>query len=318
MRALVTGSYGFIGKHVSLELYNRGYQVFGVDPMAREGQRGVFKNHFIGLREFLDNRAFGQYDLVVHCAYEVGGRAHIDGSNLALAHNLEMDALLFDWAVRTEQKAVLYFSSCAAYSPCYQGSCPRCVDGPQRMSEDDLDIDNCHPHVYPPADNYGWAKLTGERLGRAAADLGLRVHTVRPFSGYGPGQSLDYPFPAIVSRARRGDLSVWGPPGQHRDWIHVSDVVRAALAVYESDYRQPINLCSGVGTEMGELARKVYRQHACNEGWAFDIRDGKPDVVYLEDKPTGPLYRVGDPTRMNQFYVPKVSLEEGIEEALRG
>ena len=31
MKILVTGSSGFIGFHTSLELLNRGYEVFGID-----------------------------------------------------------------------------------------------------------------------------------------------------------------------------------------------------------------------------------------------------------------------------------------------
>ncbi len=290
---------------MSRELRDRGYYVVGVDPMAREGQNGVHRPYFVGLREFLDRRDYDTYDLVVHCAYEVGGRAHIDGKNLALAHNLEMDALLFDWAVRTEQKAVLYFSSCAAY-PEWAQRYPFTLEG-DRLNEDLID-------EFPsaPADNYGWAKLTGERLAKAASEVGLRVHVVRPFSGYGKTQSLDYPFPSIVRRAREGDLSVWGPPGQTRDWIHVSDVVNGALAVYESDTREAVNLCSGRGTEMGDLAFMIDDAILSRANRISD------PVTYMPDKPTGPLYRVGDPTRMNKIYVPKVSLEEGIEEALRG
>src|SRR3954454_16466114 len=55
------------------------------------------------------------FDLVVHCAYHVGGRKAIDGNRGNLARNLLLDASLFDWAIRTQQKHVLYFSSSAAY-----------------------------------------------------------------------------------------------------------------------------------------------------------------------------------------------------------
>lgn len=311
MKALVTGSSGFVGRHISQELMHRGYLVHGIDTVrpTREGDVHIFWQDT--LSRVLDWNDY-QYDLVVHCAYEVGGRTHIDGKNLALAHNLEMDALLFDWAVRTEQKAVLYFSSCAAYPAHYQQTyCDYCDDaigweGPYRATEDMISFDGGHYSDCGPFDNYGWAKRTGERLGRAASDLGLRVHTVRPFSGYGADQSLDYPFPSIVRRAHQGDLSVWGPPGQFRDWIHISDIVDGSLAVYEADYRGPVNLCTGVATEFGKFAQTAALLAGTLSG----------PVVYDPSKPTGSLYRVGDPTLMNQFYTAKISLEEGIREAL--
>jgi len=38
----------------------------------------------------------------------------------------------------------------------------------------------------------------------------------------------------------------------------------------------------------------------------------------LTDKPAGVAYRVGDPTMMSDYYTPKISLEEGVERAIRG
>jgi hypothetical protein len=38
----------------------------------------------------------------------------------------------------------------------------------------------------------------------------------------------------------------------------------------------------------------------------------------LTDKPAGVAYRVGDPTMMSDYYTPKITLEEGVERAIRG
>jgi len=171
----------------------------------------------------------------------------------------------------------------------------------------------------PDAD-YGWAKLTGERLATNARKQGVTVSVVRPFSGYGTTQSSDYPFPSIVARAREGDLSVWGPPGQTRDWIHVDDVTAGAMAVvrFDADSRPngwcgPVNLCTGIPTEMGKLARMIWKRSLDT----IESADGCI-VEYDDSKPTGVLYRVGDPHKMLRYYTPKISLEEGIERALKG
>jgi hypothetical protein len=39
--------------------------------------------------------------------------------------------------------------------------------------------------------------------------------------------------------------------------------------------------------------------------------------TYDESKPTGVFYRVGDPGLMNEYYTAKISLEEGIQRALK-
>src|SRR5678816_177150 len=227
------------------ELESRGWEVWGYD--ITEGDDFLKK---------LDG-AWQQMDLVVHCAYLVGGRAAIDGTNMNLAKNLQLDASLFEWAVRTKQRRVLYFSSSAVYpveaqslgvlntwklSPFTRDKAAEMMQLREKDWEDHIDAQ------WADAD-YGYAKCVGERLAQTARENGVPTTVVRPFSGYGEDQSLDYPFPSIIRRAKEGDLSVWGPPGQTRDWIHVSDVVKGALAVVESGTELPVNLCTGVGTE---------------------------------------------------------------------
>lgn len=306
--ALVTGAAGFVGRHMVRDLRDRGWNVTGVDRRPIHSDlsiHGDVRRIFSGRSEAVSSQVF---DLVVHCAYHVGGRAAINGDASLLALNLELDAQLFDWAVRTGQRAVMYFSSSAVYPICYQqgGS-----EGP--LSEYMVGKSGCRE----PDARYGWAKLTGERLASAAADQGLRVHVLRPFSGYGGDQDRSYPFPAILSRVLGGDLSVWGPPGQTRDWIHISDVVRGAYAVYQADCREPVNLCTGVGTEFGVLATMIARAAGLDVG-LVDPTGRSERVSYLEDRPTGVLCRVGDPRRMLDLYHPEVCLDEGIQRALTG
>jgi nucleoside-diphosphate-sugar epimerase len=293
MKCLVTGSAGFVGRHMVRALAERGWDVLGIDTVGTSGFRAWHRD----LHEYINDlwpQHPDRFDLVVHLAYHVGGRQAIDGKPRLLAKNLKLDAALFDWAVRTEQRRVLYFSSSAAYPIQLQTG-----EFETRLEEVDIDLDD----AAQPDARYGWAKLTGEQLARAASETDLAVHVVRPFSGYAEDQSLDYPFPSIVDRARQGDLTVWGPPGQTRDWIHISDVVAGALAVVDADCREPVNLCTGVGTEMGDLAR---------------LAAGQPngEVGYDLDMPTGVMYRVGDPTRLHEIYTPKITIEEGVRKAL--
>ena len=80
---------------------------------------------------------------------------------------------------------------------------------------------------------------------------------------------------------------------------------KGTLRAVEEDVTGPINLCSGVATSMGNLAYAMCR----HLGY-------RPTLKVDRSKPLGVLHRVGDPTKMNQFYTPKVSLDEGITRAL--
>lgn len=302
MRALVTGAAGFVGRHMTAELIRRGYVVTRCDTSLGWDALDLFRGH--------DRR----YDLVVHAAAAEPHRAAIDGKPMHLAANLELDAAMFRWAVRTEQKRVLYLSSSAAYPVEYQHVCTTyavCSDyrpcvrhrGTGHLYESDIDIDE--PGA--PDANYGWTKLTGERLAAAAGDAGLPVHIVRPFSGYGEDQGENWPFGAFAARARRRDdpFVIWGDGMQVRDWIHISDVVNGALAVVEADERRPVNLCTGIGTSMAELV-----------GLFCKAAGYSPEIELRTDRPAGVQYRVGNPDRMNEHYTAKVPIQEGVERAI--
>lgn len=288
--ALVTGSSGFLGRRFVSELRNRGYGVVPLD----------LNTGLDCLDEFRLAPSSAPFDLVVHCAAREPHRVAIDGKPETGVYNQMIDAAMFDWAFRTEQRRVLYLSSCAVYPAHLQHQ----FDDGRRFAETDVRLGR---QIFgAPSDDYGWTKLTGERMARAVNAVGVPTYVVRPFSGYGEEQSEDFPFGAFVARAKRREdpFTIWGGGTQVRDWIHVGDIVAGALAVVEADCREPVNLCTGTATDMETLAVMVCRE-----------AEYKPEFQFRADMPAGMPYRVGDVTRMSEFYTPKVTLEEGVRRA---
>jgi nucleoside-diphosphate-sugar epimerase len=289
--ALVTGSAGFVGRHMARRLEAGGWRVVGLDIRTDPAQdvRRFFRE---------DASAPGTWDLVVHCAAVVGGRRTIEGNPLALAVDLSIDAELFGWALRTRPGRVVYFSSSAAYPVEYQSR-----DIRMRLPEHLIDL----AHVRTPDLVYGWAKLTGEMLAAHARAAGIPVTVLRPFSGYGADQDLAYPFPSFIDRAaRRADpFEIWGDGLQVRDWIHIDDVVGATMACIVQGVDGPLNLGHGRPTSFLELAGMV------TSGAGY-----RPALALHRERPAGVAYRVADPTRMLEVYRPAIPLELGIAEAL--
>jgi nucleoside-diphosphate-sugar epimerase len=151
---------------------------------------------------------------------------------------------------------------------------------------------------------YGWSKMMGEYL----ASFVDNVYIFRPFSGYGSDQDLTYPFPMYISKAlASGDtFEVWGSGKQTRDFIHIEDIIYAVLAALESKPQGPINLGWGRKTSFLDLAQMC-----------MEIADVSKEIVPRPDKPVGCMHRVSDNTKMLSFYTPKITLEEGIERAVR-
>lgn len=288
-QALVTGHKGFVGRHMTAELDRRGWHVHGIDLIDGNDCRTYFA-------EFAPDAV--QYDLVIHCAAVVGGRTTISNDPLAVAVDLSIDSDMFRWAVRTHQPRVVYFSSCAAYPVSLQ------VPG-HPTPESDLTL---NPSIGTPDLTYGWAKVTGEMLAQYAASEGVTMHIFRPFSGYGEDQALDYPFPAYIDRALRRStpFEIWGDGTQVRDFVHIDDIVGTVFAAIEQDYHDPLNIGWGRATSFNELCEMV----TSAAGYT-------PDFEYHPKRPTGPAWRVADTTNLMSVYHPKITLEEGIERALK-
>lgn len=243
------------------------------------------------------------YDLVVHCAARSPHRAAIDGDPATVGSvNLMMDAAMFRWAQRVQPGRVVYLSSSAAYPVDLQTDAACTV--PLREDEIRLRADR----IGRPDAVYGWTKLTGELLAEGYRSSGGKVTVVRPFSGYGEDQSNRFPFGAFRDRAlaRQDPFEVWGDGSQIRDFIHVDDVVGATLALTDRRVAGPVNICTGIDTSMGELAAMFIKMAGYSARLAFD-----------ESAPQGVACRVGDSVLMRTVYRPTVTIEEGVERAVR-
>jgi nucleoside-diphosphate-sugar epimerase len=285
MKILITGDAGFVGRAFHRALDDKNHEITGIDLV-----NGKEVRHFFATDDT-------QFDIVIHLAAIVGGRMTIEGNPLSVASDLAIDADMFQWALRTRPRHIVYFSSSAAYPTFLQR-----LQYKQKLREVDINLE----HIRTPDFTYGWAKLSGEMLASYARAEGLKVTVLRPFSGYGADQALDYPFPSFIERAKRkaDPFEVWGRGTQVRDFVHIDDVVGATFAAVINDV-SVMNICSGRPTSFIELAEMVMLQ-------AKYLAPIKNNL----DAPIGVEYRVGDPSRMLAVYEPKISLEEGIALAL--
>jgi nucleoside-diphosphate-sugar epimerase len=284
---LITGDAGFVGRAFHRNLAGQGHTILGIDITNGVDARDFFRTN--------DTK----FDLVIHLAAVVGGRATIEGEPLSLAVDLSIDAEMFGWALRTRPSKIVYFSSSAAYPTKLQS-----LRKVHRLTESDINLDD----ISNPDLTYGWAKLTGEMLASHARNQGLDVYVFRPFSGYGSDQDLSYPFPSFIERGKRkaNPFQIWGDGNQVRDFIHIDDIVEAVFAAIDAGVRT-VNLATGRATSFNELARLV-----------AEIGGFETEFEHILEAPRGVSYRVGDPTLMNTFYRHKISLEEGIERAFAG
>jgi dTDP-L-rhamnose 4-epimerase len=156
--------------------------------------------------------------------------------------------------------------------------CPRCASPLQP-----LPTSEAQPTA--PASVYALSKLAQEHLVRCVgAAYGLDFVILRYFNVYGPGQSLANPYTGVLStffaRLRAGrELEIYEDGLESRDFVHVSDAVRASILAFEryEAVGNTINVGSGQPTTLLEIARLITRL------------SGQPDRFVVSGR-----YRSGD------------------------
>jgi nucleoside-diphosphate-sugar epimerase len=314
MKVLITGGAGFLGRAFVRHHLNRMDKVLTVDDLSAAGAHWVddwgYQRVEQDVMDYFARPTFDSFDLAYHFAAPVGGREKIEGDPLYNADSLRLDSMFFRWA-RGRVGTAVYPSSSAVYGTVLQSA--ELADW-ERWALTEANFDPRDDRWFAPDEMYGFTKMAGEVLASKAAQYGLNTLCIRPFSGYGEEQALDYPMPSITRRAalREDPLTVWGAGTQTRDFIHVDDLVGATQAVLDRGVEgyEAINLGSGVATSFITVAELA----AMAAGYS-------PTITTDPGKPQGVASRFADPTRMLALYQPKVSLEAGIArmvEAYRG
>ena len=306
-RVLVTGAAGFLGRWFVRHHIAKGDWVLGVDDLSNphsywpdelsetyrwQGDAGQFFDGLIPNRD--------PYDIAYHLAAPVGGREKIEGDPLFNSDSLRLDSLFFRWAINRVGIAV-YPSSSAVYGTALQEGMG------VRLYEDMF-----HPRDQSwqaPDEMYGTTKMVGEYLAWKAAGYGLNTLCIRPFSGYGEGQSMEYPVPSILKRAKehQDPLVVWGTGMQARDFVHVEDLVGATVARLNAGVHgyNALNIASGHPVTFYEIAKM-----------AGPLAHYNPEITTDTTKPSGVSTRYGDATMMSLYYKLTIPLAEGLKRVL--
>jgi GDP-L-fucose synthase len=167
-----------------------------------------------------------------------------------------------------------------------------------------------------PNDRFaGWAKRMCE-LQAEAYKIEYnwdKISIVRPANVYGAYDNFDpanaMVIPSLIRRAVDGErpLTVWGDGSPIRDFIHARDVARGMMLAVEKGINEPINLGSGSGVTIKEVAEMV----------AKHVPGGPIDLVWDADKPAGDAKRLMDMTRASKYgFTCEVSIEDGIRETI--
>lgn len=232
-----TGSCGFIGSHLVEALLSRGDTVRVIDDFS-EGKPENLPEHAslrIYRRSILDDNAdlFQGVDTVYHLA--AMPRPQYSVNYPLITHQVNVDGTLNVLLAARDAgvKRLVFASSASVYG--HQTNFPTAEIDP--------------PHPMTP---YSVHKVIGEYYCKLFSELyNLQTVALRFFNVYGPRQNPGGEYASLIPKfikliAADERPTIYGTGEQERDFVHVSDVVRALVLAGDSDITgEIINVGSG-------------------------------------------------------------------------
>lgn len=271
----VTGSSGFVGRHLVNALKEQKHNVIEIDM-----DKGY------DLSNSNDIKRIPDFDIVIHLAAK---------SFVPLSFEKPYDFYYYNPLLmlnvlelsRKNKARVIFFSSYLYGEPEY------------------LPIDEKHP--IKPHNPYAQSKLICEKMCEGySRDFQVPIIIFRPFNIYGPGQNKNFVIPSIIEQLNSGGIRLKDPDPK-RDYIYVSDVVRACQVAlnYNGSGFEIFNLGSGGSHSIKEIIK-----------WITEISGNNPTIEFTNEKRAGEINNLySDSSKITRLlnWTPKIDLPEGLK-----
>ena len=276
---LVTGGNGMIGKRLVELLEHRGANVHIADLPTDLRDRNTCKEVCSGM------------NIIFHLAGIKGSpeRCMKQPASFSVPM-IQFNANMIEAAYEANVEWFLYTSSVGVYYPA------------EVFREDDV------WKTLPSENDWyaGWAK----RIGEMNVQAYMKEHNwnkcsiVRPANVYGINDNFgkwSMVIPSLIKKAVESDvIEVWGDGSPIRDLIYSKDVARGMIHMAENEVTEPVNLGSGNGATIREIAEIISEYF-------------QKEIKWDTEKPMGDMKRLMSMKRANKYgFYPRTSLKDGI------
>jgi UDP-glucose 4-epimerase len=293
MNILITGGAGFIGSHLVDHLLLEGHSVTIIDNLSSGKIENIPKNCQLIVGDInnveLLNQIFNKIDFCYHMAAIPSVQKSVTKWVECHRTNLEGTINIFLQASK-KNIPVIYASSAAVYGDL--GSSPLPEDSKIKL-------------LSP----YGADKYSCELQAEVFAHIyGLNTIGLRFFNVYGLRQDPNSPYSGVISIfvdniKNNRPINVYGDGLQQRDFVYISDVVKAlilakdALLMNNANKQQEMfkgckiyNICTGQGVTINSLIKIL-----------FELSGKEVPVNYLP-KREGDIYKsIGNPHKASDI-----------------
>ena len=244
MRALVTGTSGFIAGHLARRLVAAGHEVVGVDIAAPRRPVEGWRDVRLDLRDDAGVArlvAEARPEVVFHLAAQASVSVSMREPRLDIETNVIASLTLARAAAEAGARRFVFTSSGGAMFG----------EPPTVPADDDT------PEV--PRSFYGASKGAAERYLKIVEwETGMTVASVRPANVYGPYQDPHGEAGVVAifaQRMLRGEpVTIFGSGADTRDYVYVGDVVEAQVRAAEA----PAGELCVIGTGVETSTRRIF------------------------------------------------------------
>lgn len=291
MKVLIIGAKGFIGSHC-VQYFASKYEVWSCDIVVDYDQP-----NYILLDPVNANfdEVFRQqtYDLCVNCS----GAASVPDSY----QNPQRDFVLNTYNVHKQLDAIRKHNPACKY---INLSSAAVYGNPQSLPVREQ-------QTLAPISPYGLHKKMAEEICHEFYSFfGLKTCSLRIFSAYGPGLKKQL-FWDLYRKSQAGDtVELFGTGQETRDFIYVTDLVKAieAVGLNASFNGDRLNVGNGVETKIAVAVQAFYGAFPEEVAYQFMGENRKGD----------PINWVADIRALQAFgYQQEVTLESGLENYYR-
>lgn len=256
-KVLVTGGAGFIGSHLVEKLVASGAHVTVFDNFSTGNLKNltaVFNQISIMYADisntFSTFKATIDKEIVFHLAACISVAQSIENPELCKRINAEGTTNILEGCRRNGVKTFIYSSSSAIYG-----------------NRNDACSEELQPNPQSP---YAESKFEGECACKKYAEAhGINAASLRYFNVYGERQNPQGDYAAVVAKftyalKNKLPLVIYGDGHQTRDFIHVSHVVDANLAMgmHENLNGNVFNIGTGKSITLLQLIEHLEAEHA--------------------------------------------------------
>jgi len=299
VKVLVTGGAGFIGSHVTDVFLDAGHEVWALDDLSsgrRENLRPEVRLVVLDIRSPDAARLMEseRFEVMCHLAAQMDVRRSVADPRFDAEVNIAGFLNLLEAARKSGVRKVVFSSTGGA------------IYGEQ----DVYPAPESHPTR--PVSPYGVSKASGELyLGYYRAQYGLASVALRYANVYGPRQNPHGEAGVVAifcERLLRGETcTINGTGKQTRDFVYGPDVARANLLAASGEVEGPVNIGTGIETDVNRLYALLARAAAVDR-----------PAQHAPAKPGEQMRSSVDPSLAAKVlgWRPAVALEEGLQRTI--